>query len=626
MKKRIISMLLVLAMMVGMVPVFGITTNAAKQTHYCGAVGTICGEIPYAYRAMKTTYPEDFFITWINMFESYDGSTRDYPYDAEKFNEKIKDSLSSELASHLDPDKINAALFVNCAAGTGSFADAGTAEYDLYDALFLSMLLENASNSEVQDSVFEFINEIISALNTVQEYVINGTTVTSKFIDLIPEIKGTGSSTKISTLLKQVKGFNKISASFDEFFGTCKELGLNSGFDVFVKLIEVLVEVADETTEVVASIEDCILIYRNVGPTYAAVLERIYNNTEDFTIKQIATKYYTLIKSDSWFEVIALSAIEVVNGAVEAGAGVGEIVLKTLIGTTKYGPQYAAVVAALAALDAIIGTKAEIEAAYALICMQKMDEAMANTLTELDSEFKANFNDGKDDLASYCANEYVTAAIMCLRMLQKEYDYCQKFFDAVYDNGLVNKLMNCFPTANKAKFDGWTSHVKTQKEFLKNISEGIFEEGSSLRKQYHSHISLIEKGMKVTYDLNGGSSIEDFAPQTKAYNLHMITRSGTPMREGYVFTGWRPTINGNYINPVDFWYYKDENAISPEINPCYFADEIVLTAQWTEIQNTITYNANGGTGAPASHENTTGNTTLSTTVPTRTGYTFLGWD
>ena len=42
---------------------------------------------------------------------------------------------------------------------------------------------------------------------------------------------------------------------------------------------------------------------------------------------------------------------------------------------------------------------------------------------------------------------------------------------------------------------------------------------------------------------------------------------------------------------------------------------------------TITYDANGGIGAPASQSKTHGvNVTLSTQIPTRDGYTFLGWN
>lgn len=49
---------------------------------------------------------------------------------------------------------------------------------------------------------------------------------------------------------------------------------------------------------------------------------------------------------------------------------------------------------------------------------------------------------------------------------------------------------------------------------------------------------------------------------------------------------------------------------------------------YAPLKSTITYNANGGSGAPASHDYTyasSGTTTLSSTEPTRTGYTFLGW-
>ena len=40
----------------------------------------------------------------------------------------------------------------------------------------------------------------------------------------------------------------------------------------------------------------------------------------------------------------------------------------------------------------------------------------------------------------------------------------------------------------------------------------------------------------------------------------------------------------------------------------------------------MSYDANGGTGAPAAQTKTHGTAlTLSSTKPTRTGYTFLGW-
>ena len=54
---------------------------------------------------------------------------------------------------------------------------------------------------------------------------------------------------------------------------------------------------------------------------------------------------------------------------------------------------------------------------------------------------------------------------------------------------------------------------------------------------------------------------------------------------------------------------------------CGWANTSALTATYS-----VSYNANGGTGAPSSQSKTPGTAlTLSTTKPTRTGYTFVGW-
>ena len=53
---------------------------------------------------------------------------------------------------------------------------------------------------------------------------------------------------------------------------------------------------------------------------------------------------------------------------------------------------------------------------------------------------------------------------------------------------------------------------------------------------------------------------------------------------------------------------------------------VTLYAVWKANTYIVTYNANGGSGAPANQTKTHGvNLTLSTTKPTRAGYTFQGW-
>ena len=54
--------------------------------------------------------------------------------------------------------------------------------------------------------------------------------------------------------------------------------------------------------------------------------------------------------------------------------------------------------------------------------------------------------------------------------------------------------------------------------------------------------------------------------------------------------------------------------------------DVTLYAQWTQNTSTIAYDANGGSGDPPDQTCTSGNVTLSSTAPTRSGYAFAGWN
>lgn len=61
------------------------------------------------------------------------------------------------------------------------------------------------------------------------------------------------------------------------------------------------------------------------------------------------------------------------------------------------------------------------------------------------------------------------------------------------------------------------------------------------------------------------------------------------------------------------------------LNTLIAADEAELTP--SEKTYTITFNANGGTGAPSAQTKTAGvNTTLASTTPTKADYTFVKWN
>ena len=113
----------------------------------------------------------------------------------------------------------------------------------------------------------------------------------------------------------------------------------------------------------------------------------------------------------------------------------------------------------------------------------------------------------------------------------------------------------------------------------------------------------------VSFDANGGTVS---AESKKVYLNANYGTLPTPTRTGYTFNGWYTAKNGG-------------TKITSNSVVNITADQ-TLYAQWTPKTYTVTYNANGGSGAPSAQTKVYGtNLTLSSTIPTRTGYTFKGW-
>lgn len=117
----------------------------------------------------------------------------------------------------------------------------------------------------------------------------------------------------------------------------------------------------------------------------------------------------------------------------------------------------------------------------------------------------------------------------------------------------------------------------------------------------------------ITYNANGGSGAP--TSQTKIEGLTAYLSSSSPYRNGYTFKGWATSSGSSTV------VYKEGDPYTGNAN-------LTLYAVWQKNLSTytISYNANGGSGAPSSQTKTEGVTlTLSSTKPTRSGYTFLGW-
>lgn len=118
----------------------------------------------------------------------------------------------------------------------------------------------------------------------------------------------------------------------------------------------------------------------------------------------------------------------------------------------------------------------------------------------------------------------------------------------------------------------------------------------------------------ITYNANGGTGAP--SSQTKWHGENTNISTVIPVRNGYTFLGWALTLSDAQSGSV--YYYAGHN--------CGRDENLTLYAVWEANTYTVSYNANGGTGAPANETKKHGtDLTLSSAIPTRENYNFLGW-
>ena len=108
-----------------------------------------------------------------------------------------------------------------------------------------------------------------------------------------------------------------------------------------------------------------------------------------------------------------------------------------------------------------------------------------------------------------------------------------------------------------------------------------------------------EPTFTLSFDSDGGSACDPIS--FKFGESIDSTALPTPTRDGYTFAGWKEV---------------------PSTMP---ANDLTLTALWQVNSYTITFDTNGGTSIPAITQ-AFGTPVTAPADPTKTGYTFVGWD
>ena len=138
------------------------------------------------------------------------------------------------------------------------------------------------------------------------------------------------------------------------------------------------------------------------------------------------------------------------------------------------------------------------------------------------------------------------------------------------------------PTKTGYTFDGWD----------KTIPDTMPANNLTVKAQW-----TINK-YTITFNTDGGSKID---PITQNYGT-AITAPANPTKEGYTFDGWDKEIPGTMP-----------------------AENVTVTATWKINQYTITFDTDGGSEVESITQDY-GTTIAKPTDPTKTGYTFGGWD
>ncbi len=147
------------------------------------------------------------------------------------------------------------------------------------------------------------------------------------------------------------------------------------------------------------------------------------------------------------------------------------------------------------------------------------------------------------------------------------------------------------PTREGYTFAGWTGTGLTEPTITVTVATG-----STGNRSYTAAWTANE--YTITFNTDGGSAVDSI---TQDYDTAIIAPAD-PTKEGYTFSGWDKAV--------------------PATMP---VGGMTITAQWTINKYTITFDTVGGSAVDSITQDY-GTAINDPAAPTRTGYTFSGWD
>lgn len=184
-----------------------------------------------------------------------------------------------------------------------------------------------------------------------------------------------------------------------------------------------------------------------------------------------------------------------------------------------------------------------------------------------------------------------------------------------YYEGNTVSINFATPTRPGYQFSGWSKEADTVVPIYTQTGTTSFEMGDENVTLYAVWKPI---GYTVKYHTGTAETISD---TECTYDVEAVLNDGSTLtKDDYTFKGWAISQDSNVVT-----YAPGAKVLNlSNINGA----EIDLYAVWQENGKfRLSYNANGGYGAPEYQENYAGKAlTVSNIVPVRENYTFLGWD
>lgn len=160
-------------------------------------------------------------------------------------------------------------------------------------------------------------------------------------------------------------------------------------------------------------------------------------------------------------------------------------------------------------------------------------------------------------------------------------------------------------TINKT---GGTRNVSFGVSFAFNLTwSGVYKGTLNASDSFSiSHITLYS----ISYSASGATNVP--SAHSFFYGEGAYISNVVPECYGWTFTGWATSQGGSPVYQPGSYYSANSSA--------------TLYATWQAWTYSITYDANGGINPPSAQYKSYGtNVTLSSAVPTRANYNFVGW-